>query len=156
LADGGRLFFPPGVLGAAEGLGDAIHGFTFGHGNGVIDAAIGVLPGGDYQQLVVAAEVGATLGGVVYRGEAIVFDDDDGIALADGCIDDVLLSFGNSGRDKDCAGCGGGKAAGLVPGEEGGILSMTDDGQERGAQKLAVAIAVAKDEIIPQFGIRKL
>jgi len=38
---------------------------------------------------------------MVEVGEAIVLQNDDGIACCDGCVDDVLFAFRYTTRDKD-------------------------------------------------------
>jgi len=40
---------PPGVFGAAEGLGKAVKGFALGNGDGVADTAISVFPRSDHE-----------------------------------------------------------------------------------------------------------
>jgi len=51
--------FPPVILEAAEGLGDAVHGLTEGDGHLFVLAAVLVLPRGDYQKLASGTAVDA-------------------------------------------------------------------------------------------------
>ena len=94
---------PPGVLEAAEGLRHAVHRLAEGDGDGVVLVAEFVLPGGDKEKTTGSTE-GDVLGrGVVEDGETVVGDENSGVTVMDGLVDDGLLALGNTRRDEDGA-----------------------------------------------------
>ena len=95
-------FLPPRVLGATNGLNDAVHGLTFRNGNGVANVAVGVFPRCENQQFVGTTEIRTSLRRMIDFRKTIVFDSHHGIALLDGAFDDFMLAFCYTGRYKDC------------------------------------------------------
>ena len=56
-----KLFLPPLIFGATDGLNDAVHGLAFRYGNGVANVAIRVFPRSENQQFVGTTEVRTSL-----------------------------------------------------------------------------------------------
>lgn len=63
-----------------------------------MNRAVLIVPRGEEQETVVFAELQASLGGMIDFRKTVVGNQNDGIALSDGFVNDFLFAFGDARR----------------------------------------------------------
>jgi len=143
-----RLFFPPAVPGAAEGLRHAVHRLAERDGDGLVFTPVFVLPGGEEEKAAFCTGSDAVGRGMIDGREAVVGDEHHGEATVGGLVDDGLLALGNAGADEDGTLGRRRQTASLLLFETRRVFPMADDGQQATLKEGAVAVAVAGDTAV--------